>query len=399
MSRYTVICHRCGKSTFVDLSKTVSDQRCRACRGFLQGVDVSIGDKPKTLKRKTKWKVTGAAAQETEWRDQDNPVIPVRQRWPRFYRWTIAGGLVVFLAAIGWINYLKFRDSIGGHREVFGQKEPTKPDIRVSPEWRKEATDTARKALAARTADELLPFLFHPDASDDAIRRYYAEQENLPLGKDLVKEFIIPTGAYAENVVTFQYFDFTGRMRALALVEKENPHAMKIDWGSLTGVGEMSLQEYAKTTPSRGVVIRARARAGEYYNGPFADSSKWLSVRLSSVTDDDVIYGYVDRAFTLAADMEALVPSNPGGEALFDQPVVLILKYPEKDVKREQTRIVALLSDTWYQPRGLQEFIDTARTLDKDARAEKPKNSPADKEDHKPEKPAAPVPPPGGPQP
>jgi hypothetical protein len=79
MSRYMVICHRCGKSTFVDLSKTISDQRCRSCRGFLQGVDVSGGQKQES-RRKMVVRVVGGAGQEPEWKDQEVPIVPIRQR-------------------------------------------------------------------------------------------------------------------------------------------------------------------------------------------------------------------------------------------------------------------------------------------------------------------------------
>ena len=82
MSRYTIICHRCGKSTFVDLSKTISDQRCRACRGFLQGVEVQkevTGD----VKRKLVYRTSGGVGKEPEWQDQETPVVAIHRRWPR----------------------------------------------------------------------------------------------------------------------------------------------------------------------------------------------------------------------------------------------------------------------------------------------------------------------------
>jgi hypothetical protein len=179
-------------------------------------------------------------------------------------------------------------------------------------------------------------------------------------------------------------------MRAFALVEKKSPRAMKIDWASLTGTGEMSLGDYMKTKPPRGVVIRARARAGQYYNGAFSDSSRWLSVRLSNVTDEDVIYGYVDRGFTLAQDMESLLPQTAPGAPAFDRPVVVILKYPETGLQPDQTKIIALLSDTWYQPDGLETFIEMARKMDNlEGASGKPDGAPAEPE-NKPRKPEGP---------
>ncbi|HEX2747472.1 MAG TPA: hypothetical protein VHM91_05675 [Verrucomicrobiales bacterium] len=394
MKRYTVICHRCGKSTFVDLTKTVSDQRCRSCRGFLQGVDVSVGDKPKERRRKTVWRMPGAARNDPVWKDELTPVIPVRKRWPRYFRWIVIGGLTVFLGAIGWSGILKFKHTLGGKKEFFAQEEPPKPDIRETVEWRGKAISVARKAISARTVDELLPFLFHPEISDETIREYYTGQQSLPLGKDLVEQFII-VGRYTENVVLFQYLNSADKASALTLVEK--PDGMKIDWPSLTGWGEMPLRQYTKDTPGRGVVIRARARLGQYYNGAFSDSKKWLSVRLCDLAGDDVIHGYVDRAYTLASDMESILPDNPTAIPSNDKPVILILKYPEKDVKPDQTRISALLSDTWYQPNGLKAFIEIARQLDeKPKEPEKPKNAPPEGESPK-EESSAPAPAPSPP--
>ncbi|HWB06627.1 MAG TPA: hypothetical protein VG796_26620 [Verrucomicrobiales bacterium] len=380
MKRFTVICHRCGKSTFVDLSKTVSDQRCRACRGFLQGVDVSIGDKPKTLRRKMVWKMAGAARQEPVWTDQMTPVIPIRQRWPRFYRWSVLGGLAVFLSAIGWSAYMKFHDSIGGHREVFGQAAPAKIDPRDTMEWNQRALAVARKVISAPTADDLLPLLLHPDVSDDIIRRYYEKEEKLPLGKDLVEEPIIPPGEYNENAVSFQFFDLNDRPRAFALIEKADG-SMKVDWPSLVGLGEMPLKEYMETTPKRSVVLRARARLGHYYNGAFSDSKKWLSVRLSNVIDEDVIHAYVDRSLPLADSMEKLLPDLESARAGPDKPVIVLLKYPPENVKPDQTVLSAIFTMSWYKPGGLKPLIEYATKADAEAAAarknqEKPKDAP-----------------------
>lgn len=362
MSQYTVICHRCGKSTFVDLSRTISDQRCRACRGFLQGVDVSIGDKHLESRRKLVVKVAGAAGREPEWHDQETPVIPIRQRWPRYYRWVMWSGLLGFLTAIGLAAMRKFRTTLGGHREVIVQQVRAPTDVRLTEPWRVKATTLAERALAISEIEELLPLLYHPEVSDDVIRRYYATEETLPLGTDLVKEYYIPPGDSAENAVAFWFTDSAQRRRAFVIVEK--PKGMVIDWPSLTGFGEMPLKQYLRTMPPGVVVLRARARIGHYYNHYFADSSKWLSIRLSDVTDENAFHGYVDRSLTIADAMETSFPSPEAGRDIPDKPVIVVLKHPPGNVQSDQTQIISLLATSWYYSGGLQPLIEQARKED-----------------------------------
>lgn len=362
MSQYTVICHRCGKSTFVDLSRTISDQRCRACRGFLQGVDVSIGDKHLESHRKLVIKIAGSAGREPEWRDQESPVIPIRQRWPRFYRWVVWSGLLGFLSAIGYAALQKFRNTLGGHRDGIVQEEPVPMDVRLTEAWRVKATALAEKALAITEIDELLPLLFHPEVRDDVIRRYYATEEKLPLGSDLVKEYFFPQGPSAENAVAFAFTDAALRHRAFVIVEK--PDGMRIDWPSLAGLGEMTVKQYLQTMPAGVVVLRARARVGHYYNHYFADSSKWLSIRLSDVTDENNFHGYVDRSLIFAGVMETSFPNPEAGRTIPDTPVIVVLKHPGGNVQSDQTQIIGLLATTWYHSGGLLPLIEQARKED-----------------------------------
>lgn len=360
--RYTVICHRCGKSTFVDLSKTLSDQRCRACQGFLQGVDVSIGSASKQPSRKLVVKMAGSAGHEPVWHDQEAPVIPLRQRWPRYYKWVVAGGVACFLAAIGRVGYVKFRDSAGGHRPVQEQEASPEVDVRLTEEWRRKATAFARDVLAAKTVEELLPLLYHPEVGDDVIRNYYGIEEQLPLGTDLVEDYYVPPGEYAENVVAFSFMDGAKRPRAFVLVEKTG--SMKVDWPSLVGLGEMSVKDYLRTAPPGVVVMRARARVGHYYNDYFTDSRKWLSIRLSDVTDENVIHGYYDRALPGANSMEQTFADPEADREKPDEPVIVVLKHPAGNVRSEQTEIVGLVSTTWYLQDGLKPLIEQARKID-----------------------------------
>ncbi len=362
MSQYTVICHRCGKSTFVDLSRTLSDQRCRACRGFLQGVNVGTGDRHLEQHRKLVVKLAGAAGREPQWSDQATPVVPIRKRWPRFYRWVVLTGLAIFLSAIGYVELQKSRNAAGGHREINSQEETPPIDVRLTEEWRAKATAVAHKVMAAQTVNELLPLLFHPEVGDDAIRLYYETEEKLPLGNDLQEDYFIPPGTNVENAVAFFFTDTAQRQRAFVIVEK--PAGLMIDWPSLVGFGEMPVKQYIKTMPSEVVVLRARARIGHYYNNYFSDSSKWLSIRLSDVTDENIFHGYVDRALPVATFMESSFPNPQADKSFPDKPVIVVLKQPAGNFHSDQTQITGLLETTWYFPGGLQPLIEQARKED-----------------------------------
>lgn len=364
MERYTVICHRCGKSTFVDLSRTVSDQRCRSCRGFLQGVDVgSEAEKRASGHRKLVVKVAGGAGREPEWRDQGVAVIPLHKRWPRFFRWVIWGSVVVFLAVMARVFHLKYQESIGGHRDLRVQEDPPPVDIRVTPLWRDKATAFARRVLAAKEVNDLLPLLYHPEVSDDVIRRYYQTAEKLPLGSGLQEDYVIPPGEYRENVVAFHFTDGAGRLRAFVVVEKKDE--FKVDWPSLVGYGEMSVVDFIRTVPKGVVVMRARARLGEYYNDYFDDKKRWLSIRLSDVTDENVMHGYFDLEKPGIEGVGQLFPGPKSSDPRAEVPVIVVLKHPAGNLRSDQTEIAALLAaNNWYLEEGLQPHIEQARKLE-----------------------------------
>ncbi len=363
MSRFTVTCHRCGKPTFVDLDKTISDQRCTVCRGFLHGVDVSIGERRAHTHRRLVVKRAGRAGEEPVWQDQEEAIVPRRKRWPRFFRYLVWGGIAGFCTTIIWISVVRWRESLAGDRSpAFVQEKPAPVDVRLSDRWRKEATDFARRALSLETEGELLPLLYHPEVDDDVIRRYYATEETLPLGTDLVEQYYIPPGNSRENIVAFNFTDTAGRARAFVLVEKKD--GMKIDWPSLVGLGEMSLKDYLRSTPKGVVVMRARARLGEYYNDYFNDSKRWLSVRLCDVTDEHVLHAYFDRDLPGAREVVQSLPDPADRVPRPDAPVIVVLKHPEANLASDQTQMIALLALTWYQEDGLKPLAEQARRLD-----------------------------------
>ena len=371
MSRHTIICHRCGKSTIVDLSKTISDQQCRACRGFLHGVEVA--KEPTTSERKRKFVYrTIRGGEEPEWHDQDAPVIAVRQRWPLFFTLAVVVGSTVYFSLIGFGALRKWKTSSVGDFKDYGQLVTDNPDVRLSPEWRDKATDLAKKALAAQTIEELLPLLFPPEVPDNIIRNYYSTREKLPLGKDLEEDYYVPPAVMTENAVAFWFEDSGQRKRSFVVVEK--PTAMLIDWPSLVGFGEMPLDEYIKSMPPQTVVMRARASIGQYYNDYFANTKAWLSLRLSDVTDDHVIHGYVSRENPIHQLIESVFPDQMRDKVpRMDEAVIIVLRQPTGNTKGDQTEIVSLESRTWYEPNGLNPIIKHIRDLEKIKAGEKPR--------------------------
>ena len=360
---YTVICHRCGKPTFVDLSRTISDQRCRSCKGFLQGVDVGMTEREAGRKRKLVVKMAGAAGDEPHWEDQAGAVVPLRQRWPRFFRWVIGTGIVLIAVIFVRIGIMKWQESAGGEaKSNFRQSDPVKVDTINTGEWVDKATAVAKKVIAAKTVGELLPFLYHPEVDDDVIRRYYGSEGTLPLGTDLNETEYVTAGGYKENVAAFQFVDTAGRQRAFVVVEKKD--GMKVDWPSFVGLGEMSLKEYIRTAPPGVVVMRARARLGQYYNHFFSDAKRWLSVRLCDVTDENVIHAYYDLSLPGADTLAEELPNPAGKVPRPDVPVVVVLKNPSGNVFSDQTQLIAFISTTWYLEDGLKPLIEHARKLD-----------------------------------
>jgi hypothetical protein len=102
-------------------------------------------------------------------------------------------------------------------------------------------------------------------------------------------------------------------------------------------------------------VFRLYAARGNYYNGAFADESKWLALSLGSPGRDSLIIGYVDRkspvceAVMLA--MNKTVNFVPVKNSRPAKPVQLTLRLAHrKGNEARQVEILDLISDGWVIP-------------------------------------------------
>ena len=340
----------------MDLEKPLSAQRCDSCRGFLKGVDVSPGGARPVHRRKTFRAFFRYHADEV-WQDGEEPVPSLHRRWPRLFKYGVWGATAVLLAGFTWAAWRKWQQYTGSPLEAVGMVREFAIDPRRTEGWRLRAVEAARRAIAASTVEELLPLIERPGVSEEAIRRHHAEREPLPLGSDLDERYILPPAAEAGNAVCFLYRDTAGRPRAMIVTERDG--GMKIDWPALVGHGQVSVEEFASTMPRDEKVLRVRARLGHYYNGPFSDDQRWLSVRLADVTDEQVVFGYVERGTVLAEALERTLPDPLARDARGDLPLTVRMA-SVSDKPAGLAKLSSVVAWTWYLPRGLDSAIAEA---------------------------------------
>lgn len=137
------------------------------------------------------------------------------------------------------------------------------------------------------------------------------------------------------------------------MVVIEKPQGMFIDWPSMVGLGQISIRDFLRDQPGEAVALRVRARVGHYYNNDFSDTAKWLCLRLSDVTNENVVHGYVDRALPVAEALEKNLADPESGREVPDAALVVVIQRSPGNPGPDQARIVKLVSATWFHESGL----------------------------------------------
>ena len=291
---------------------------------------------------------------EEVWQDGETPVPSLHRRWPRLFKYGIWSATTVLMAGFTWAAWRKWQEYRGTPLEAVGMVREFAIDPRRTESWRTRAVEAAHRAITASSVEELLPLIEHPGVAEETIRRHHARRELLPLGSDLDERYILPPAAEAGKAVCFLYRDAAGRPRAMIVTEREG--GMKIDWPALVGHGQVTVQEFATAMPREEKVLRVRARMGHYYNGPFSDDRRWLSVRLADVTDEHVVFGYVERGTDLAEALAAALPDPLARDPRGDLPLTVRLA-SVGDKPAGLARLSSVVAWTWYLPDGLEKAV------------------------------------------
>ncbi len=264
--------------------------------------------------------------------------------------WVLIGlGALIFVGLIAGAIYLV--------RSHDSPPEPvastTSQDVRPAFTSLSEGDAAARVVegfLAASTVEAKAKYVRFPDKVLPLMQAWY--RTHSPAPQQAVRDEL-------ETALT--KFVYAGDRKFLILAMKMLPDlkhrffsveilpdgSQRLDWETSVGWQPIPLEEFKLARPQEPVPYRVYVAEGDYYNGPFADSDKWLCCQLTYPSDADFkLLGYVDRG-TEAGALLADTFSAGGSASL-----IVSLSFPAEGGDPDQVILHEVLHQTWFLPDG-----------------------------------------------
>lgn len=133
----------------------------------------------------------------------------------------------------------------------------------------------------------------------------------------------------------------------IALVH-DHSNALKLDWESYVGAGDMPWAAFLKQRPPDPVLLRAYAVFDDYFNYEFNDRARFVCVKLIDTPFEQTLYAYTERdgrtheALKTKLDQRALVP------------ITVRVAYNTGTQSTNCVRLVEVVADRWL-------LLDAAR--------------------------------------
>ncbi|MEM9481741.1 MAG: hypothetical protein AAGA58_18985 [Verrucomicrobiota bacterium] len=124
--------------------------------------------------------------------------------------------------------------------------------------------------------------------------------------------------------------------------EQTGKDSFLLDWPVSEGYQPMFLEDFQRLKPTEPMAFRVKAKISEHYTVPFQDKLRYQAVSLTYPGDFSFqLIGYVDRTASWA-------PEFIGRLELEGPSVILNLKYPKENPKKDIVIIDDLVSGSWF---------------------------------------------------
>ncbi len=265
----------------------------------------------------------------------------------RQMRWLLAGGATLLVAALAAFSYSMMAkkaavpvvDTTGAAPLSTAAPEP--PKKLSDAEFLTLAEALAKRFLAAKSVDELLPLVRNPGTVEAKMRSHYPGGKVDAPGLFLFNQDRQPVTIEGITKVRI----LTGEQVLKQLAFEDSPQGLKIDWESWAGWSEMTWEEFLNSKPTEAKMFRVILGSVDYYNFDFSDEKKWKSYRLTSPDKEDSVFGYAEKESILA---ERLRLNADTKEARF----MLLLKFPPNSRSTNQVLIEKVIADGWIERGG-----------------------------------------------
>ena len=232
-------------------------------------------------------------------------------------------------------------DQLG--QSVFRENEAKLMEVAARDYDRME--ETLRDFLSAKTVEERLKYVRHPNRVKPLMLDYYrrfpiqsyqykkvSEYNTIPLKKR-------PFVALSVRVAG-------GENLPILLEDVEKGYL--VDWESFVSYQPIAFEDYLKKRPTVPIDLRVYGSFDDFYAYEFLEEDGYLCVRMTTKHTDKVIFGYVKEGTTLASEMKKYLEAPPGKSKT--QPFILRVRFlPESKAPRSVV-IDKIVATFWAYP-------------------------------------------------
>lgn len=150
----------------------------------------------------------------------------------------------------------------------------------------------ATRFLQARTTEEVLPLIRQPELFTEQVKNWSVTHPAwLPMGGEVIRA----TTKLSGKTMIAEIACRRPNLPPSSLLCVETPQGWRIDWRSISKLGDMSIADFINTKPTAATLLLTVARASDYYNGAYADSNQWACLHCSDDTGENSFYAYTSR--------------------------------------------------------------------------------------------------------
>lgn len=205
--------------------------------------------------------------------------------------------------------------------------------------------DCISSYLLARSVEELLPHVRHPNRVKPLMNHYYSQHVFTPKKVNRIahsralaldnRSFIL------KNVILTN-----GQAKSL-LIEQIDSNTFKIDWETDVYYQPVAWDKYLTEKPTEAMNMRVSVTPDNFYSYEFRDESQFQCYKLTSLKSNRHLFGYVERTSDVARQLEEKMMANfrhGGGEK---EPMILRLRFPKNSKSKQCVMIEKLLAARW----------------------------------------------------
>lgn len=200
-----------------------------------------------------------------------------------------------------------------------------------------------RDFFDARSVDEMLRFVRHPERVRPLMEKYYGDKAPEPkrvLEVLSLEPFTIDKRANFWMVSC----ELKDQVQSHVLLEAFSEKDAKVDWETFVCHQPMAWDEFARMRPGDYTGdFRVYAQKDNFHSHEFADSDVYDCYRLTALNSEETLYGYVERNSALASQMAELTADRPSSPL----PLILRLHLPDGLNSSRGLHVRELVSPRW----------------------------------------------------